>query len=184
MNLVMRFLFSHYCCVQHVYQLCNALKACHEQNVMHRDIKPENLLLGMNGEIKISDFGCSVHEPSSRRATMCGTLHYVPPKMVVGVSYDEKVDMWAIGILIYKFLVGKPPKTDMPGDTPPLTCQETLRRIRERSVQYPTYLSAEAQDLIGKLLKLQPSGRLSLEEVKVHPWVAANADTIVLCQTL
>lgn len=52
--------------VQYVFQLCNALKLCHEKKVIHRDIKPENLLLGFYGEIKIADFGWSVHAPSSR----------------------------------------------------------------------------------------------------------------------
>ena len=50
--------------------------------VIHRDIKPENLLLDMKGDLKISDFGWSVHAPSSRRATMCGTLDYLPPEMI------------------------------------------------------------------------------------------------------
>nr|XP_037290392.1 aurora kinase A-A-like [Rhipicephalus microplus] len=50
----------------YIYQLCNALKVCHAQKVIHRDIKPENLLVGINGEIKIADFGWSVHAPSSR----------------------------------------------------------------------------------------------------------------------
>lgn len=55
---------------------------CHSKHVIHRDIKPENLLLGMNGELKIADFGWSVHAPNSRRKTLCGTLDYLPPEMV------------------------------------------------------------------------------------------------------
>ena len=77
--------------------------------VIHRDIKPENLLLDMKGDLKIADFGWSVHAPSSRRATMCGTLDYLPPEMVEGSSHDEKVDLWSLGVLCYEFLVGKPP---------------------------------------------------------------------------
>ena len=77
--------------------------------VIHRDIKPENLLLDMKGDLKIADFGWSVHAPSSRRATMCGTLDYLPPEMVEGSFHDEKVDLWSLGVLCYEFLVGKPP---------------------------------------------------------------------------
>ncbi|KAL1470133.1 hypothetical protein MTO96_040635 [Rhipicephalus appendiculatus] len=139
----------------YIYQLCNALKVCHAQKVIHRDIKPENLLVGFNGEIKIADFGWSVHAPSSRRATMCGTLDYLPPEMIEGATYDEKA-----------------------------TTQETYRRIRECKVQYPAYVSAEARDLIGKLLKRRPSDRISLDEVKAHPWVVKNADTEIVCKTL
>ena len=61
------------------------------------------------GEIKIADFGWSVHAPSSRRKTLCGTLDYLPPEMVENRSHDEKVDHWTIGILTYEFLVGSPP---------------------------------------------------------------------------
>lgn len=161
----------------YIYQLCNALKVCHRQKVIHRDIKPENLLVGFNGEIKIADFGWSVHAPSSRRATMCGTLDYLPPEMIEGAVYNEKVDHWALGVLIYEFLVGKPPF-----ESP--TTQETYRRIRECRVQYPSHVSAEARDIIGKLLKRHPADRLTLDEVLAHPWVTKNADTNVVCRTL
>jgi aurora kinase A len=98
--------------------------------VIHRDIKPENLLLDLKGDLKIADFGWSVHAPSARRATMCGTLDYLvcnlpfrarnfvsnyhyffyqPPEMVAGQFHDEKVDLWSLGVLCYEFLVGKPP---------------------------------------------------------------------------
>ena len=62
--------------------IVQALSYCHSMKVIHRDIKPENLLLDMKGDLKISDFGWSVHAPSSRRATMCGTLDYLPPEMI------------------------------------------------------------------------------------------------------
>ena len=66
-----------------------ALLYCHSKNVIHRDIKPENLLLGFKGELKIADFGWSVHAPNYRRRTMCGTLDYLPPEMVEGRDHDS-----------------------------------------------------------------------------------------------
>lgn len=82
---------------------------------MHRDIKPENILIGINGELKIGDFGWSVHAPSNRRNTLCGTLDYLPPEMVENREHTDKVDLWALGVLTYEFLVGAPPFEDLSG---------------------------------------------------------------------
>uniref|UniRef100_A0A3Q3GRJ8 non-specific serine/threonine protein kinase n=1 Tax=Labrus bergylta TaxID=56723 RepID=A0A3Q3GRJ8_9LABR len=90
-------------------EISDALLYCHEKKVIHRDIKPENLLLGYRGELKIADFGWSVHAPSLRRRTMCGTLDYLPPEMIEGHTHSEKVDLWCIGVLCYECLIGNPP---------------------------------------------------------------------------
>ena len=82
----------------------------HSRDVIHRDIKPENLL-EHDGTIKLADFGWSVHAPSNRRQTMCGTLDYLPPEMVGRrrETYDKTIDIWGLGILTYEFCVGSPP---------------------------------------------------------------------------
>lgn len=64
----------------YILSLADALMYLHQRDVIHRDIKPENLLLGHQGELKIADFGWSVHEPNSSRTTLCGTLDYLPPE--------------------------------------------------------------------------------------------------------
>eukprot|EP00835_Amoeboradix_gromovi_P001846 NODE_93_length_21581_cov_0.291919.p9 type:complete len:182 gc:universal NODE_93_length_21581_cov_0.291919:4367-4912(+) len=64
---------------KYMSQLCFGFLYLHSKNVIHRDIKPENLLIGRGDEIKMSDFGWSVHAPHKRRDTMCGTLDYLPP---------------------------------------------------------------------------------------------------------
>ncbi|XP_013793648.1 aurora kinase-like, partial [Limulus polyphemus] len=127
----------------YIAQLCHALLYCHEKKVIHRDIKPENLLLGLNGELKIADFGWSVHAPSSRRATMCGTLDYLPPEMIENKTYNEKVDLWSLGILCYEFLVGKPP-FEMEN------VNDTYRRIIKVDLHFPNHVSEGAKDLIRK----------------------------------
>ena len=103
--------------------------------MIHRDIKPENLLLDVRGDLKIADFGWSVHAPSSRRATMCGTLDYLPPEMVAGEYHDEKVDLWSLGVLCYEFLCGKPPFETA-------SHQETYQRIINVDLKFPHYVSA------------------------------------------
>lgn len=104
--------FSDRRSARYVDQMADALLYLHSKHVMHRDIKPENILVGLNGELKIADFGWSVHAPGNRRKTMCGTLDYLPPEIVQEKVYNERVDHWALGILAFEFLNGFPPFED------------------------------------------------------------------------
>ncbi|KFM69803.1 Aurora kinase A, partial [Stegodyphus mimosarum] len=149
-------------------QLANAFKYCHAKNVIHRDIKPENLLLSLAGQIKIADFGWSVHAPSSKRKTMCGTLDYLPPEMLENKVYDSTVDLWCLGVLCYEFLVGSPPFESQ-------SQQDTYKRIRKVDIHFPSHVSDLAKDFIMKLLKKIPSERITLDEMLKHPWVLKNA---------
>ncbi|EDV21284.1 uncharacterized protein TRIADDRAFT_30577, partial [Trichoplax adhaerens] len=151
-----------------IAQLSDALRYCHTKKVIHRDIKPENLLLGIKGDLKIADFGWSVHAPSSRRTTLCGTLDYLPPEMIIGDEHDDKVDLWSLGILCYEFLVGCPPFETK-------THEDTYKRIIKVDLKFPeNKLSPEAMDLIRKLLCRKPSERLSLDGVMSHPWIVKH----------
>jgi len=152
----------------YINQLADALSYCHSKKVIHRDIKPENLLLGIHGELKIADFGWSVHAPSSRRTTICGTLDYLPPEMIEDKPHDERVDLWSLGVLCYELLSGKPPF-----ETP--THDATYQRITRVEYRFPINLLPEACDLISKLLKKNPSDRLSLEGVMRHNWITKFA---------
>lgn len=160
--------FSEELTATYVYELADALKYCHSKSVIHRDIKPENLLMGIRGELKIADFGWSVHAPTSKRQTLCGTLDYLPPEMVNGTTHDHTVDLWTLGVLCYEFLVGKPPFETQSNS-------ETYRRIRDLKYTFPKHVSEGARDLVRRLLKVEPRDRLPLTEVMCHPWIAANA---------
>ena len=72
-------------------------------------MQPENLLLSHDDTLKISDFGWSVHAPSGRRATVCGTLDYLPPEMIERKGHDSRADVWCMGVLMYEMLYGHPP---------------------------------------------------------------------------
>jgi aurora kinase, other len=142
--------FPEWKAAQYIAQMAAALKYLHRKHVMHRDIKPENILVGIHGEIKISDFGWSVHAPNNRRQTMCGTLDYLPPEMLRPGSsdnyYNEKVDLWSLGVLTYEFLVGEAPFEDTP--------VMTQRRIAKADMKVPSFVSPEARDLIMKVCSL------------------------------
>ncbi|XP_054641418.1 aurora kinase A [Dunckerocampus dactyliophorus] len=154
----------------YIMELADALNYCHSRKVIHRDIKPENLLLGATGELKIADFGWSVHAPSSRRSTLCGTLDYLPPEMIEGRTHDEKVDLWSLGVLCYEFLVGKPPFETK-------SHEDTYRRISKVEYTYPAQanISAAAKDFISRLLKHNPAHRMPIHGVLTHPWVRQNS---------
>jgi aurora kinase, other len=147
-----------------ILQIASALSYCHGENVIHRDLKPENLLLASNGDIKLSDFGWSVHSPTSRRLTMCGTLDYLPPEIVGQEEHDEMVDVWSLGILLYELLVGQPP-FDAPGQT------ATYLRIQKVDIRFPFFIQDDAKDLILKFLQRDPKKRIALSAVPNHPWI-------------
>jgi aurora kinase, other len=138
--------FPEWKAAQYIAQMASALKYLHKKNIIHRDIKPENILVGIHGEIKISDFGWSVHTPGNRRKTFCGTLDYLPPEMIKGGGdnwYNEKVDLWSLGVLTYEFLVGEAPFED--------TQAMTYRRIARCDFTIPPFVSREARDLIKRV---------------------------------
>lgn len=156
--------FSEQVTARYICDLSHALAYCHSKHVIHRDIKPENLLIGQKGDIKIADFGWSVHAPTSRRNTLCGTLDYLPPEMVEGREHDATADVWSLGILTYEFLVG----------TPPFEAEGwrlTYRRISNVDLRFPAHVSAGARDLISRLLVKDQSKRMKLADLPKHPWI-------------
>ncbi|GLT57209.1 hypothetical protein SLA2020_301970 [Shorea laevis] len=162
--------FSERRTATYVASLARALIYCHGNHVIHRDIKPENLLVGAQGELKIADFGWSVHT-FNRRRTMCGTLDYLPPEMVESVEHDASVDIWSLGILCYEFLYGVPPFEA-------IEHSETYRRIMQVDLKFPPkpIVSSPAKDLISQMLVKDSSQRLPLHKLLEHPWVVQNAD--------
>ena len=160
--------FSEKRSATYIASLAKALVYCHKKHVIHRDIKPENLLIGIKGELKIADFGWSVHAPNSRRQTLCGTLDYLPPEMVEGRDHDHAVDVWSLGVLAFEFLCGVPP-FEAEGHS------ETYKRILRVDLKFPAHVSQDAQDMIGSLLVKEPRDRLPLSKLLEHPWIQKNA---------
>ena len=156
--------FSEAQAAKYTLQIAQALHYCHTKNVIHRDIKPENILVGGDGELKIADFGWSVHSAASRRKTMCGTLDYLPPEMVRGKGHNYQVEVWSVGVLLYELLDGNPP---FEADGNNATC----RRIAKVDLAFPSHFSAGAKALIRLLLHADPARRLPLDRLQGHPFM-------------
>lgn len=154
-----------------IKDLAKAFAYCHTKNIIHRDLKPENLLFGNDGEIKLADFGWSVHTPgNSRSKTMGGTTDYFAPEMLTNPEneHDEKVDVWALGVLLYELLAGKAPfETD--------STENTCQRIRDHDLHFPAdSIRPDARDLIRKFLVADPDKRIALVDVENEAWIIRN----------
>jgi len=149
-----------------IADLVGAFKELARKHIIHRDIKPENLLLGEGNAIKIADFGWSVHAPSTRRQTVCGTLDYLPPEMVGHVPHDHSVDLWCLGVLMYEFLFGHPPFEAEDQN-------KTYERIAKVDLKFSSRvpISDSAKDLIQRLLQKDPAKRLTWEQISSHPFI-------------
>eukprot|EP01063_Lacrimia_lanifica_P020965 TRINITY_DN2821_c0_g2_i2.p1 TRINITY_DN2821_c0_g2~~TRINITY_DN2821_c0_g2_i2.p1 ORF type:complete len:293 (+),score=133.98 TRINITY_DN2821_c0_g2_i2:50-928(+) len=149
-----------------VAQLTEAIAYAHKNFVIHRDIKPENLLLDINKNLKLADFGWSVLDKVPQRKTYCGTPDYIPPEMAANKSYDFKVDNWCIGVFAYECLFGKPP-FEAEDDV------VRTRKILNQEYAFPTEpcLPDEAYDLVRNLLKHNPKERMTCDEILSHPFI-------------
>jgi len=156
-----------------MYQLLMALEYLHKRDIVHRDLKLENLLLKKHGalEIKLADFGLSKVYTGEAMQTACGTPYYVAPEILQGEGYDYKIDTWAAGVLLYVLLSGRLPFS---GDTD----VELFRAILETDLiwkkpQFDT-VSAEAKDLIIKLMNKDPSKRYDATQALEHVFLKTN----------
>jgi polo-like kinase 1 len=159
----------------YLMQLIPALKHLHSNRIIHRDLKLGNLFLSDKMEIKVGDFGLAtkVEFEGEKKKTICGTPNYIAPEVLDGkIGHSYEVDNWSLGVIVYTLLVGKPPfeTSDV---------KSTYKKIRMNSYSFPDHvpLSDAAKSMISKILTLEPSKRLSLDEMLEHPFLK-NGGTI------
>ncbi|CAM9953382.1 unnamed protein product, partial [Phaeothamnion confervicola] len=172
--------FTEAVAASYVLQTLSALRHLHALDILHRDIKPENLLLDKRGTLRLCDFGWSIEvETHNPRTTICGTQDYLAPEMLMELPYTTSVDMWAVGVVTYEFLVGKPAFASRGGGA------TTMLRIQRGEYEYPAEpaLSDAARDFISKLLVVDPNERMDVEEAMAHLWLAEAANDAASTQS-
>ncbi|KAF9579827.1 hypothetical protein BGW38_003752, partial [Lunasporangiospora selenospora] len=186
----------------YIAELVLALEHLHACHVVYRDLKPENILLSSEGHLVLADFGlCKQNVTEEARThTFCGTTEYLAPEIVRGNGYGKAVDWWSLGVLLYEMLIGTSPFADS-------RTEGVYHKILHQPVIFPSRqvlkesgagrgrgnhrnsknltgsmnavgISAEAQDLIQRLLDKDPKTRLGSGSglgsgpaaVKAHPF--------------
>mmetsp|Transcript_59515 Transcript_59515/g.191508 ORF Transcript_59515/g.191508 Transcript_59515/m.191508 type:complete len:426 (+) Transcript_59515:146-1423(+) len=137
----------------YIAEVASAIDHLHEMLIVYRDIKPENILIHHSGHIKLTDFGFAKFLKGQRTYTVCGTPAYMAPDIIRGKGYSLPVDWWAVGILLYELLSGRPP-FDAAEE------EEIFRLVARGHVLYPPAMERDAKDLIVRLLLPDPSRRL------------------------
>ncbi|KAI8968362.1 hypothetical protein BDF20DRAFT_177117 [Mycotypha africana] len=149
----------------HFQQIILGLDYCHHHLICHRDLKPENLLLDSKNNIKIADFGMASLQPlGSMLETSCGSPHYASPEIVAGLPYNGSAcDIWSCGVILYALLTGHLPFDDE-------NIRQLLRKVKSGKYTMPDNISVPAQDLIRRILVVDPSKRLNMQQIMSHPW--------------
>lgn len=148
-----------------------ALEHLHKHDIIYRDLKPENILMGLDGHLKLTDFGLSKEGVTGFGAdggtkTFCGTPEYLAPEILMQKGHGKAVDWWSLGILIFEMLNGSCPFYDA-------NHQRMYQKILRSELTYPAHFSAETVDLLSKLIDKNDETRLGSgpgdgDEIKTH----------------
>jgi serine/threonine protein kinase len=154
-------------------KLLSSLNYMHQKGIMHRDIKPENLILkdpDNDGDVKIADFGLATYVNATEYLfKRCGTPGYVAPEILADEKYDQKVDVFSAGVILYILLTGGSPFHGKSYNE--ILWKNKNCEIKFNFKDYGHKISEAATDLMKKLLEKDPKIRISAEEALNHEWI-------------
>ncbi|XP_076806642.1 testis-specific serine/threonine-protein kinase 1-like isoform X2 [Clavelina lepadiformis] len=176
---------------RYFWQLCQAIKYCHSQNICHRDLKCENLLLDKDHKLLLTDFGFSkpmlfdTRGHVSLSQTFCGSAAYAAPEIIQGRPYDPRMhDMWSLGVILYIMSCGHMPFDDS-------NVKKMLKVQLRNQLRFPSrvsdHLSDHLKNLIRSLIQPDLTKRATMEKVMSHPFFDGyhpSAEASITFQTL
>ncbi|KAJ2939609.1 hypothetical protein O0L34_g14327 [Tuta absoluta] len=136
-------------------EIVSGLKFLHKRGIVYRDLKLDNILLDFDGHVRIADFGmCKLQIYLDKTAdTFCGTPDYMAPEIIKGQKYNQTVDWWSFGVLLYEMLIGQSPFSGCDED-------ELFWSICNEMPSYPRFLSTESLTILTRLLDKDMKTRL------------------------
>jgi len=164
-------------------ELVSGIQHLHSNGLIHRDLKSDNLLLGMEGQVKITDFGfASKIQAGEKRITMAGTPYWMAPEIVNQQAYDAKVDIWSMGIMALEMKDGEPPYMG----TDPIRAIWLIAQHGKPDIHGEEKLSREFKDFLDRCLEVDVDARWTAEQLLSHPFLktaAPNKEILPLIET-
>jgi BR serine/threonine kinase len=151
-------------------QIVLAVEYLHNLGIVHRDLKPENILLDGSNQVKLADFGFARYVGAGLSNTSCGSPHYAAPEVVRGMAYDGRAsDVWSLGVILFAMLAGYLPFDDE-------SLRNLVNKIKRGTFQMPSF-APDVQDLIRKMLTVEPKQRIHIDQIKLHPAFRRGLDS-------